>query len=689
MRGLILFLSFVLFMLISVAPAAAGQQVIVGLVQKAPLIFSDSNGSPRGIAVDLLADIAQKENWTLSYLACTTPQCFHKMQAGIIDLFPGVTDSEGEQNGLILGRESLVVDWCQVYVNPDTPLVHLLDFQDKAIAIAQDNPHVPAFKTMLAGLGIQPRFVEVADADGVLSLIHRGKVSAGIVPRLYGAYAERRFRVDRSPIGFGPRQLHFAVANDRETDILVTLDNHLSSLKANPNSLYHQAMGKWTRRPGRLAVPRDGFPVWLFSLGVSLTMIIVVIDIVLRQRMKHRAAILQQTIAEKEKIESELTVAREIQLQLVPAQSLAGTGRKEFDIHASLQPAREVGGDFYDYFFIDKNTLCLVIGDVSGKGVPAALFMAMTKTMLKSAARLLVEPEYILADVNREIARNNPSLTFVTVFLGVLDLRTGLLTYACAGHNPPLVIGRKGNSALLGEAQCTALGLDEAAAYQQASVRLNHKEGLLLFTDGVIEAQDDRSRLFSQEALIRTVSMTADLGPRERIDAILSRVREFSGNRPFDDDLTLLALTYFSPDQAGEKLKTIMLKNDIREMRRITDTIGRIADSVNCPPIIVNDVVLAVEEIFSNIVFYGFGDDLDHNITFHVAAEAGAIALTLQDEGIPFNPLNVGSDDEDKPLEERDEGGMGIVLARNLMDRMDYRRDRGKNILRMEKYYRL
>jgi anti-sigma regulatory factor (Ser/Thr protein kinase) len=269
-----------------------------------------------------------------------------------------------------------------------------------------------------------------------------------------------------------------------------------------------------------------------------------------------------------------------------------------------------------------------------------------------------------------------------------LDLTTGLLTYTSAGHNPPLIIGRKGNSVLLGEAQCPAIGLDETVGYRQASVQLKHKEGLLLFTDGVIEAQDGEDRLFSQEALMRTISLTAGLPPEKRVKAVLSHVREFAGNRPLEDDLTMLALTYFSPHRVGDTLKTIVLKNDIQEMGRIADTVTLIADSVGCPPVVVHDIVLAVEEIFSNIVFYGFGDDLDHNITFHVVAEADALILTLQDEGIPFNPLNVHVGPRDKPLEERDKGGMGIILAKNLMDRMEYRRDRGKNILRMQKHYR-
>ena len=131
-----------------------------------------------------------------------------------------------------------------------------------------------------------------------------------------------------------------------------------------------------------------------------------------------------------------------------------------------------------------------------------------------------------------------------------------------------------------------------------------------------------------------------------------------------------------------------MLRNDIREMGRIIEAVSAMADSAACSPVVAHDVILAIEEIFSNIVFYGFGDDLDHHISLELFVEERSLILVLQDDGIPFNPLNVQVGGRDKPLEERDKGGMGIILAKNLMDRMDYRREQGSNILRMEKRFR-
>lgn len=688
MRIRLILLLFILCVSPAPAASAAGQRIIVGVHENAPLIFTDPAGQVKGIAIDILTHVARKEGWEIQYLAGSHAQCLRRLESGAIDLLPGMAASVQQDKSVTSGKETIIVNWGQIYISPDATFSDILDFHDKDVAVVEGDVYFLFFETILEKFGIHPRFVRVDDYGEVLSLIHRRKVSAGIVPRLYGAYYENRFRVSKSPIRFRPTELGFAVGRGRNASIIIALDRHLGLLKENPNSVFYQSLDRWTQGVRKVTLPLWIRPLWALGIIAGIMGLIVAGNVFLRRRVKLQTEALKTTIAEKEKIESELAVAREIQLQLVPGNFPTVAGRKEFDIYASLKPAREVGGDFYDYFFIDRNSLCLVIGDVSGKGVPAALFMAMTKTMIKSAARLLVEPEYILADVNREISRNNPSLTFVTIFLGILDLNTGDLAYTCAGHNPPLFIGEKGNCVLLGDAQCPAIGLDDTFQYMQATVRIGHKEGLLLFTDGVTEAQDSEHRLFTQEALMNTVSLTAGLTPEKRVAAILSRIREFTKNHPLDDDVTLLALTYFSPNRAGGTMETIVLKNDISEMGRIIDATTQLTDSVSCPPVVVHDITLAVEEIFSNIVFYGFGDGLDHDIILHMAVEGNALILTLQDEGIPFNPLNVHIGNRDKPLEERDKGGMGILLAKNLMDKMEYRRERGKNILRMEKRYR-
>ena len=637
---------------------------------------------------DLLAHFTDEKNLGIQYLPGSYAECIRRLEAGTIDLLPGMATTSVHASHFTLGNETIVSNWGQLYTAADAEFTDILDFHGKAVAVVKADIYSDFFKTMVARFEIHPRFVPVDTYGDVFSLIRQEKVAAGIVSRLYGSYHAERFGVHKSPVSFKPTELRFAVARGRNETILASLDYHLKALKAQPNSIFYRSVHQWTQGVRKLSLPLWLRPLWVLGFTAGIMGLIIAGNIFLRRQVKLQTEALKTTIAEKEKIVSELSVAREIQLQLVPGDFPAFSNRKEFDIHARLEPAREVGGDFYDCFFIDGNHLCLVIGDVSGKGVPAALFMAMTKTMIKSAARLLAEPEYILADVNREIARNNPSLTFVTVFVGVLNLNSGNLTYTCAGHIPQLFIGRKGNSALLSEAPCPAIGFDDTYQYRQATIKLQHQEGLLLFTDGDTEAQNAQGQLFTQEALMNTVSLTAGLSPQERVTAIIARIREFTDQQPLDDDLTLLALTYFSPHRVSDTGKTIVLKNKIQEVDRIVQAISKVGSAAGCPPVVVHDVTLAIEEIFSNIVFYGFGDDLDHNITLELFVEENSLILILQDGGIPFNPLNLQVGGRDKPLEERDKGGMGIILAKNLMDRMDYRRERGHNILRMEKRFR-
>ncbi|HSO18037.1 MAG TPA: SpoIIE family protein phosphatase [Desulfosarcina sp.] len=687
-RNRLVILLIVLGMVFFPSVCAAEQRIVVGLHENAPLIFTDADKAIKGLAVDILTDVAGKEKWRIQYLPGTYAQCIRRLAEGTVNVVPGVAAPAPPDERFVLGDEAIVDDWGQLYVASGNRFADLLDLQGKTIAAAAADPYAADFAATLNHLEIHPRFITVADYAQVFSRLRQRQAAAGIVSRLYGARHARRLKLNRSPICFNPQPLRFAVARNLDAQVGRALDRHLKALKTDSHSLYYRSLDRWALADRTTALPGWLRPLWVLAAIAVVMGTIILGNIFLRRQVKLRTEALQDTIAEKEKIESELAVARDIQLQLVPGNFPVVPRRKEFDIHASLEPAHEVGGDFYDFFFIDRDSLCLVVGDVSGKGVPAALFMAMTKTMIKSAARLLVEPEYILADVNREIARKNPSLTFVTVFLGVLDLNTGCLTYTSAGHIPQLFVGSKGNSVLLGDAQCPAIGLDETYQFRQSSIYLQHGEGVLLFTDGVTEARAPKDQLFTQEALMNTVSLTAGLTPRERIAAILSRVREFTGNRPLDDDLTLLALTYFSPGRIGDTVRTIDLKNDIREMDKIMEAVTGVADAVACPPVVLHDITLAIEEIFSNIVFYGFGDELEHRISLQLHVEGDVLILTLVDEGIPFNPLNVQIGRHDKPLEERDKGGMGIILATNLMDRMEYRRERGKNILCMEKRFR-
>ena len=253
----------------------------------------------------------------------------------------------------------------------------------------------------------------------------------------------------------------------------------------------------------------------------------------------------RRTRAEKEMMEGELRVAHDIQMGIVPRVYPAFPGRKEFDVYGFMKPARQVGGDFYDYFLLGDGRLCFVIGDVSGKGVPAALFMAMTKTLIKADAGRLRSPDEILFSVNNETGKDNESYMFITVFIGILDCRTGVVEYGNAGHNLPYVMRVDGRVEQLPRTGGVAIGALESVRYTKNRLTLGAGDCLVLFTDGIPEAMDRRGDLFSEsrlEGLLRTATDTTPMGIRT---IILDGVHSFAGETEQSDDMTLLIVKYF------------------------------------------------------------------------------------------------------------------------------------------------
>ena len=272
----------------------------------------------------------------------------------------------------------------------------------------------------------------------------------------------------------------------------------------------------------------------------------------LHQSIEH----LKEATAAKERIESELKIAHDIQMSIVPKLFPPFPSRPEFALHASLKPAREVGGDFYDFSLLDEERLCFTIGDVSGKGVPASLFMAVTKTLLKAAASRLSQPDTILADVNEELCQDNDSAMFVTVFFGILHIKSGELIYSNAGHNLPYLLLASDQDSSQDSSQDIphvvplektggmALGVMEDVEYRTQQLRLRPGDSLFLYTDGVTEAMDCAGNLFSDGRLQDLLSHVNGAFPREIIGMTLDEVNQFSSGAEQSDDITLLALKY-------------------------------------------------------------------------------------------------------------------------------------------------
>jgi sigma-B regulation protein RsbU (phosphoserine phosphatase) len=262
---------------------------------------------------------------------------------------------------------------------------------------------------------------------------------------------------------------------------------------------------------------------------------------------------LTETTAAKERIESELKIAREIQMSIIPKIFPPFPERSEFDIYACIEPAREVGGDLYDFFFVDHDHVCFMIGDVSGKGVPASLFMAVTKTLFKANAGKGVRPDEILTRLNNELARDNESCMFVTIFCGIMSTKTGEVVYASAGHNPPLILRRGKRAAYLGISGGVAIGAAEDLSFKTEKLVLNPGECLYLYTDGVTEAVNLNDQLFTETRLQNALSALQDKPVKEIVSNLMGSIEDFSQGAAQTDDITMMVVKYFGwPSKIGD-----------------------------------------------------------------------------------------------------------------------------------------
>ena len=251
--------------------------------------------------------------------------------------------------------------------------------------------------------------------------------------------------------------------------------------------------------------------------------------------------------AEKERIGAELSIASQIQADMLPRIFPPFPDRADFDIYASMDPAKEVGGDFYDFFLVDDTHLCLVMADVSGKGVPAALFMVIAKTLIKNQALLGRSPSEILANVNQQLCDGNEAELFVTVWLAVVDLTTGQGLAVNAGHEHPTLRRAGGQYELIQYRHSPAVAVMEGMRFRQHEFQLNPGDSLFVYTDGVPEATDAKNELYGAERMLAALNRDPDAAPEQVLSAVRQGVDAFVGDAPQFDDLTMLCLRYHGP----------------------------------------------------------------------------------------------------------------------------------------------
>jgi sigma-B regulation protein RsbU (phosphoserine phosphatase) len=395
---------------------------------------------------------------------------------------------------------------------------------------------------------------------------------------------------------------------------------------------------------------------------------------------------LKNTTTVKERMESELNIGRKIQMSMIPLTFPPFPDRREFSIYATLQPAREVGGDFYDFFFIDENRFCLCIGDVSGKGVPAALFMAVTKTLIKSRATDDFSTASIITHVNDELSRDNEAYLFVTIFMGILDIKTGALVYTNAGHNPPYIIREDDSIERLDQKHGPVVGAMDGLAYKEDKTNLTRGDMLLLYTDGITEAMDPAKNLFSEKRLAELLSSQKHKSAEEVVQSTVIEVKRFEDGMDQADDITVLGAQYFGILQETEDpVLEMVVQNRLPEIERFKKSFNTFSEQYDIPTPVRRKMNVVFDELLNNIITYAYRDEDEHSIEIKVELSGDRLTVSITDDGIPFNPFGVETPDTKLPLEERKTGGLGIHLVRKVMDKVSYQRRIDKNVITLVK----
>ena len=385
---------------------------------------------------------------------------------------------------------------------------------------------------------------------------------------------------------------------------------------------------------------------------------------------------------QKDRMEDELNIGHDIQMSMLPLVFPPYPDRNEFSINALLEPAREVGGDFYDFFFIGKDELCLVIGDVSGKGVPGALFMAVTRTMIKSSALGDRSPASIVTRVNEELSADNPQCMFVTLFLGIVNVKTGKFRFTNAGHNPPYLIQDGGELVCLDHRDGPIIGALGGIAYKENELSFSRNDTLLLFTDGVTEAMNPAGDLYLENRLEEFLNRHHTLPTDNLVTEVLAAVEEFAADAEQADDITLLAFSLdIEPLEIVHHRLELEAQTDLSEISRVNQELAVFAAKHSLGETAVQKVSIALDDLLNNIISYGFDDDEDHTIQIMFDYAEGRLDITVRDDGVPFNPFDQAQPDTALSVKERKIGGLGVLLVKELMSDVNYQRQQDSNVV--------
>ena len=440
-----------------------------------------------------------------------------------------------------------------------------------------------------------------------------------------------------------------------------------------PSWIYYRKI-KYVNWTMAVVVPDDVimFNGRMLNIIILLTMVLGLLAIYLfcRHQIKEIA---DPIAAQKAVMEHELTIAHNIQKALLP-QSFPE--HADIDLYATQTPARDVGGDLYDYF-VHEGCLVFCIGDVSGKGVPAALLMAVMKSMFRSEAHRADSAAGIVETMNRNLGEEYKGGDFVTMFVGILDLKTGFLDYCNAGHEAPLVAGRP-----LDVKRNLPVGALSDWNYEGQQTQLKSGDMLFLYTDGLSEAKNSTGELLGRKRVQQIVSEHAIDTARQLVGVLEVEERYHAGDAEQNDDITMLAIRW----QPNPQLLTfspshLTMSASMDEIDRLAPFISHVAEQAAMEGREAKRLRLAVEEAVANIINHGQAT----TITLQATMDDNQLVLTIDDDGQPFNPTGESATDFSVPADERPPGGLGIMFLHEMTDGLEYQRIDGHNVLRIIK----
>jgi sigma-B regulation protein RsbU (phosphoserine phosphatase) len=394
---------------------------------------------------------------------------------------------------------------------------------------------------------------------------------------------------------------------------------------------------------------------------------------------------LKSTTTQKASIERDLKVASDIQMGMLPEKFPSRDDRDDVQLYASLTPAKQVGGDLFDFYFRDEK-LFFCIGDVSGKGIPASLFMALTRSAFRTVSAHESMPGRIVTTMNKTIADMNKQFMFVTLFVGVLDLPTGRLHYCNAGHDAPLLVG-----AGVGRLPCipnVPVGFFPAWDYVPQEAQIFTGTTIFLFTDGLTEAMDADQNQFQMERVNDVASQALSnqqQEPRQLIARMTEAVHKFVGDAEQSDDLTMMAIQYIRQQRDIKMRRSLVLPNDTQEVPRLNAFVEEVCRDTGFDEDTVAKIKVAVEEAVVNVMKYAYPEGQSGDVTIEAASNDLRLKFTIIDSGKPFDPTVQTAVDTTLPAKEREIGGLGIHIIRQNMDSINYERMDNLNVLTLRK----